>query len=189
MASKKSSVPILEIQTPPAAQVNLSTEQKDIKLLAKQPRMSSVLKGVKEGMLKAGIDTLLATIAGPIKEKIAPSLRNMGGAAELLEPAIGLAIEFALVLGIAEMISAFAPMAGGMMPGERKEEFAERGQLLGEWLREYAGERAGKQLLESAMMVLPLVMAHFSEVSLQDLQQIQGKASTEAAEVEEETTV
>src|SRR3990167_6590938 len=132
MAARKTSLtPVVEEAAAP------EKPSTTIEAIAKAPRMAAVLKGVKKGMITGGMDAMLTTIAGPIKEKILPSFRALGGPAELLEPALSLVIDFVVVLGFAEAISAFSGSIGGMMPGDKRAEFDERGQLLADVLREY----------------------------------------------------
>jgi hypothetical protein len=134
-----------------------------------ETRMSAVMKGFKEGALKAAFDKLIDAMAGPIIEKIVPNIRNLGLNVELLEPAVRLAITFAFMLGIAELTAWIAPMTAKVVPGQNQEDMALKGQKLAEWMRKYAGEKAGAQVVEAAISVFPLIMASFQDFSTADI--------------------
>ena len=148
-----------------------------------QPRMNAFVKGAKIGAMKAGANKLAKLIADPIKDAIIPKLREQfPGGIEVLGPAIELTIECIVLLGAGEL----AVMATGLIPTERKGEMEERGQMIAQFLREYAGEKAGTQLVEAAMAALPLVLAHFAEVSTEDMRALEQEPAEPQVETQTE---
>jgi len=135
-----------------------------------ESRMQIVMKGAKEGALKAIVDKLVDSISGPIAEAILPKFQSINpGAAILLEPAVRAALQFAFVMGIAELMTFAAPMATKVMPNANSQDMQHKSQLLAVWMRKYAGEKIGEQLVEAAIQVFPLVMEHFSQINTSDV--------------------
>ena len=182
MATKK--VPEAKlVLTPQEQEAKIAELTAQVRQAAPAGRMDEVLRGMKSGAMKAAFKKLVKIMADPIKEKIVPALKGVFPETEMLEPAIELAVGFILMLGTAELVS----WASSMLPGDKSGEMAERGKLLGSWMREYAGEEAGAQLFEVATMILPLILAQFSEISTPDLKFVLGKdEEAQPAEIEKE---
>lgn len=135
-----------------------------------ESRRATVMRGVKEGALKGMVDKLVHTMSDPVCQAIMPKFEaTFPGGAHLLEPAVKAALEFALIMGIAELMVFAAPTAAKVMPSSNPEDMARKGELLATWMRKYAGERVGETLVEAAMAVFPMVMEQFSEVKTADL--------------------
>lgn len=149
-----------------------------------EPRMTTFMRGAKIGAMKKVADELAAFIAGPIKEKIVPLLKEkFPGFANVVDPAVELIFSCVILLGFAEL----AAMGASMLPVEDKEKMADRGQLIAQFLREYAGEKAGEGVVEAAMTFLPFVLESFKGFSTQDLLLVaQGEAAKTEAETEPE---
>lgn len=163
----------------PKAQLKLKTEPEtstrriDMSTIANadaETRMQTVMKGAKEGALKAVVDKLVDSISGPIAEAILPKFQQINpGAATLLEPAVRAALQFAFIMGMAELMTFAAPMATKVMPNSNPQDMQHKSQLLSLWMRKYAGERIGEQLVDAAVQVFPLVMEHFSQIDASDV--------------------
>lgn len=135
-----------------------------------ESRKASVMKGIKEGALKALVDGLVSKMASPVMEAISPKFQEkFPGGAHLLEPAVQAALEFVIIMGVAELLLFAAPTAANIIPGSSPSELETKSQLLAIWMRKYAGERVGERMVEAALAVFPMVMEHFSEVNVQDL--------------------
>lgn len=135
-----------------------------------EDRMALVMKGAKEGALKAVVDKMVDAISGPIAEAILPKFQSINpGAATLLEPAVRAALQFAFIMGMAELMTFAAPMATKVMPNANAEDMQRKSQLLTIWMRKYAGERIGAQLVDAAVQVFPMVMEHFSQIDASDV--------------------
>jgi len=133
-------------------------------------RTNTVMKGVKEGALKGVVDKLVDSISGPVAEAILPKFQEMNpGATNLLEPAVRAALQFAFMMGIAELMIFAAPLAGKVVPNSSEEDMQRKSQVLAIWMRKYAGERIGEGLVEATISVFPLVMAHFSDINAEDV--------------------
>lgn len=137
-----------------------------------EARHISVMRGIKQGALKGMVDNLVDSMAGPIAESIMKNLKENHPNMELLEPAVRSALSFIVIMGVAEMINFAAPMAGRTLPQFTEENAVDKGRMLSQWMREYAGEKVGEQLIEATLQVFPMVMAHFSDISNDDLKMI-----------------
>lgn len=140
--------------------------------LLAETRTAVVMRGIKEGALKGGMDKLIDTLAQPIIDKIAPAFKALHPSTEMLEPAVQLIIKFIFMMGIAELTEFTAPMLGKALPASNEEDMAKKGKLLALWIRKHAGEKVGQQVVEAALAAFPLIMSHFSEISVSDLEAI-----------------
>lgn len=138
-----------------------------------ESRRETVMRGLKEGALKTIVDKMVGQVSGPIMQSIAPKFKeSFPEGAHLLEPAVQGALEFAFIMGIAELIMFAAPAAGRVMPSQNPEDLAHKTKLLATWMRKYAGERVGEGLVEAAAQVFPMIMDQFSSVQTSDLSMI-----------------
>jgi hypothetical protein len=154
-----------------------------------EARHLSVMRGIKQGALKGMVDKLVDSMSGPISESIVKNLSDNHPSLEVLEPAVKAALSFIVIMGIAELINVAAPMTGKTLPGLTEDNAAEKGKLLARWMREYAGEKVGSQVVEAGLQVFPLVMAHFSEIDTQDLKfvlDVDGDTPADKVETESE---
>lgn len=141
-----------------------------IQLSEAETRRMTVMRGVKEGALKSVVDKFVQTMSTPVTQAILPKFQAaFPNGAHLIEPAVKAALEFAFIMGIAELMVFAAPMASKVLPSANSEDMAKKSQLLVTWMRKYAGERVGEQLVEAAMAVFPMVMDQFSEINTADL--------------------
>jgi len=132
-------------------------------------RMAQVMRGMKEGALKKAFDALISKISEPIAVKIAESFKGMGPNTELVVPAIQLCVEFIFMMGTAEVVNFLGPQLGKVMPGGNDTSSVEKSRLLSIWMRKYAGEKVGAQIVEAAVQYLPLVLDGFQQFSAEDI--------------------
>lgn len=145
-----------------------------------ETRRATVMRGVKEGALKGMVDKLVHTMSDPVCQAILPKFQTtFPGGAHLLEPAVKAALEFAFIMGIAELMVFAAPTASKIVPSSNPEDLTRKSQLLATWMRKYAGERVGEQLVEAAMAVFPMVMEQFSEINTADVADLLGQPLVE----------
>ena len=145
-----------------------------------ETRRSTVMRGVKEGALKSVVDKLVHTMSDPVCQAIMPKFQaTFPNGTHLLEPAVKVALEFAFIMGIAELMVFAAPTASKIIPSSNPEDLSRKSQLLATWMRKYAGERVGEQLVEAAMTVFPMVMEQFSEINTADVADLLGQPLTE----------
>ncbi len=135
-----------------------------------ESRYLTVMRGVKEGALKGVVDTMVEKMSQPICQMVLPQFQQkFPDGAHLLEPAVRAALEFIIIMGIAELFAFAAPTVGKLVPSTTPEEAVKKGQLLAIWLRKYAGERVGEQLIQAATAIIPMVMEQFSGFTSSDL--------------------
>lgn len=134
-----------------------------------EARYISVMRGVKQGALKGMVDKMVDSLAGPISDSIVKNLSEDHPAMKVLEPAVRAALSFIVIMGVAELLLFAAPMAGKALPNISEDDAGEKGQLLARWMREYAGEKVGEEVVDAALHVFPLIMAQFSSVETDDL--------------------
>lgn len=135
-------------------------------------RRSDVMKGIQQGMVKAAVDQLVDTMAGPVTEAIMKNMSADHPSIEILEPAVKAAIRFCFIMGAAELMDFAAPMAGKYVPKLSEDKAIRKSRLLSQWMRKYAGERVGEQVVQAAIQVFPLVMSYFSEFDTEQLELI-----------------
>ena len=141
-----------------------------IQMTEVENRRATVMRGVKEGALKGVVDKMVHTMSDPVCQAILPKFKaTFPGGAHLLEPAVKAALEFVFLMGIAELMVFAAPTASKIIPSSSPDEVSRKGQLLATWMRKYAGERVGEQLVEAAMAVFPMIMDQFSEFNATDV--------------------
>jgi hypothetical protein len=160
----------------------MESKMTDAQLSDSDSRRITVMRGVKEGALKSVVDKLVHTMSDPVCQAIMPKFKEtfpQGG--HMLEPAVKVALEFAFIMGIAELMLFAAPTASRIIPTTSPEEMTKKSQLLATWMRKYAGERVGEQLVEAALAVFPMVMTQFSEISSTDVAEILGESTVELA--------
>ena len=141
-----------------------------------ETRRATVMRGVKEGALKTVVDKLVHTMSDPVCQAIMPKFQaTFPNGNHLLEPAVKAALEFAFIMGIAELMVFAAPAATKVIPSSNPEDLAQKSQLLATWMRKYAGERVGEQLVEAAMAVFPMIMEQFSGINTADVADLLGQ--------------
>jgi hypothetical protein len=148
-----------------------------------ETRRATVMRGVKEGALKGVVDKLVHTMSDPVCQAIMPKFQaTFPNGTHLLEPAVKAALEFAFIMGIAELMVFAAPTASKIVPSSSPEDLARKSQLLATWMRKYAGERVGEQLVEAALTVFPMVMEQFSDINTADVAELLGEPAVAAVE-------
>jgi len=153
-----------------------------IQMSESETRRAVVMRGVKEGALKGVVDKLIHTMSDPVCQAIMPKFQaTFPNGTNLLEPAVKAALEFAFLMGIAELMVFAAPTASRIIPASNAGDISRKSQLLATWMRKYAGERVGEQLVEAAMSVFPMVMEQFSEINTADVADLLGQPLEEPA--------
>lgn len=179
----------LDLETEP-----VKKEEKSMELDPREKRMAIVMKGMKEGALKTIVDKMVDSISGPVVDSIISKFKETNpAAATLAEPAVKAAFQFAFMMGMAELMDWAGPMAHKVMPNANQDNIERKSRFISIWMRKYAGERIGEELIEAVVKVFPMVMAEFSNVSVDDLELILGddeesntKAEFELQEMVEE---
>jgi len=132
-------------------------------------RRANVMQGIKQGAVKAAVDTVIASMTTPICEAIVGNLGKNHPQIHLLEPAVKSALNFIVIMGIAELMNFAGPMAGKHIPSLGEYDAAEKSRLLSVWMRKYAGEKMGEDVVHATLEFFPLIMAQFSDISTNDL--------------------
>jgi hypothetical protein len=131
----------------------------------KSKRLDPVLKGMREGALKKGIDIAVSPITKPVIEAINAKLKEAHPNLDLAAPLIAGGVQCSVILGMAE----FAELARPFVE-ERTSFDPKRVDLASELMRKYAGEKMGAEMVDLAFSFLPLIMSAFKEISISDMQ-------------------
>lgn len=137
-------------------------------------RKAVVMRGMKHGIAKGAVDNFVKMLSGPISEAITSKLAPDSPALKILQPAVEAILAFIIIMGTAEAISYMAPMIGSAAPSLGGENLAEKSGKLVHFMRNYAGERIGEQMIGAAISVFPLVMEQFSAITSADLDMVNG---------------
>lgn len=151
-----------------------------------ETRRAQVMRGVKEGAVKGVVDRMVDTMVGPVSEAIMPKLKQLNLDPTLLEPAVKAALRFMCIMGTAELIDFFGPMTTKIIPNSNEDVVKDKSMLLAKYMRKYAGERAGEDLVGAAMAVLPMVMTQFADIKTEDLVDLLSEDDEAPAKVAEE---
>lgn len=147
-------------------------------------RKAQVMRGMKEGVIKGVVDKAVDSMTGPIVASIMPKVGELNLDVNLVEPAVKAALRFAVTMGIAELFDFMSPMAAKVIPNSTEDDMKKKGALLAQWMRKYAGERVGEDLVSAAMAVFPLIMTQFAGINSADLQDVLSDSLGETATAE-----
>lgn len=141
-------------------------------------RASIYVRGMKHGVAKGAVDNFVKMISGPISEAITAKLAPDSPALKILQPAVETFLAFIIIAGTAEAISYLGPMMGQAVPsfGGGGDNVADKSQKLAHFMRNYAGERIGEEMVNVAISIFPLVMEQFSAITSTDLDIINGNS-------------
>lgn len=128
-------------------------------------RSDAFLKGVKVGAIKNGVEKVTAPISGPVANAINEKLQEIHPNTKLAAPMVDSAIKCAIIMGFAELLDVAAPYVG-----DRTNYDAKKIGLASEFMREFAGEKMGHEVVDLALQFVPIIMTAFAEVSVSDLQ-------------------
>lgn len=147
-------------------------------------RRAQVMRGLKEGAVKGVMDRMVDTMVGPVCEAIVPKLAGLNLDPALVEPAVKTALRFMCLMGTAELIDFVGPMTIKVMPNANEENINNKSALLAQYMRKYAGERVGEDLIGAAMAVFPMVIAQFAEIKTDDLAELLGDGTVDTVQAE-----
>lgn len=128
-------------------------------------RSEAFLKGVKVGAIKNGVEKVTAPISGPVADAINEKLQEIHPNTKLAAPMVDSAIKCAIIMGFAELLDVAAPYVG-----DRTNYDPKKINLASEFMREFAGEKMGHEVVDLALQFVPIIMTAFAEVSVSDLQ-------------------
>ena len=124
-------------------------------------RLDPFMQGLAKGAVKKGVDKVSQRVSLPVAEVINKKLQELHPNLAFTAPMIQSSMQAIIILGFAEMLD----IAGPHIPGE----MLTKASLGARFMREYAGEKAGSDIVDYAVQFLPVIMAAFSEVSEEDL--------------------
>jgi len=127
-----------------------------------QDRLASFTKGVKGGAMKGAVDKVISPVTAPVVEAINAKISEMHPNMQFTAPMIETLMKSALIMGMAEMVAIAAPALGGRFDPEKLD-------LISEFMREYAGEKFGTELVDSAVRFAPALISAFAEFSAADI--------------------
>jgi len=136
-------------------------EVQALNLGGERKRVDPFLKGIQEGAIKKGIDTVSGKVSLPMAEAISAKLQEMHPNMALTAPMVQSGMQAMIILGMAELLDVAGPHISGSV--------GSKAALGSQLMRRYAGEKVGADIVESAMQFLPVIMAAFSEMSEEDM--------------------
>lgn len=128
-------------------------------------RSKSFSKGIKQGVIKKSVDKAVSPVTGPVAEKINAKLQEIHPNTKLAAPMVESALKCAMIMGFAELLDVAAPFVG-----EKTNFDPQKVSLASEFMREYAGEKVGEDVVDLALQFVPIIMSAFTEFSVSDLQ-------------------
>ena len=139
-------------------------------------RLGPVMRGVKEGAVKEIVNKIVNAAVEPMMNAIGPKFVELfPNGSNLLEPAVRAGLEFVVIMGFAELAAFAGPMAYKVLPNANQDDMVRKSQLIATWMRKNAGERIGEQLVNAAVVALPLIMDQFKSVETNDLADLLGE--------------
>lgn len=124
-------------------------------------RIDPLVQGFREGAIKQGVNKVTEKVSLPVAEAINSKLQELHPNMALTGPMVQSLTQAIIILGCAEMID----IAGPRIPGD----MATKANLGSRFMRKYAGEKVGADVVDYAAQFFPLIMAAFSEVTEEDL--------------------
>jgi hypothetical protein len=132
----------------------------------KEKRLDPFKKGVKEGAIKKSLDKAISPITAAVAEAINEKLQTIHPNTKLAAPMVQSAIKCAIIMGFAELLDIASPVIG-----DRTSFDPEKVDLASHFMRKYAGEKLGTEVIDLAVQIAPIVMSAFTEFNLKDLQE------------------
>ncbi len=127
-------------------------------------RTGSFAKGMKAGAVKNALDKAVSPITTPVAEAINAKLAEIHPNLQFTAPMVESLMKSAIIMGLAEIVDMAGPAMGGKLPID-----ADRFAAITEFMREYAGEKFGNELVDSAVKFAPVVLGAFNEFSSEDI--------------------
>ena len=136
-------------------------------------RTTQFTSGIKQGLIKGSVESVLEQIADPLVDKLAPWFHDIHPGLAIADPAIKSAIEFAVLLALAEILQIGGP-AIAKVPGIKMspEEAQAKCLNLAEWMRKFSGEKLGEDLAETAAELVPAFVGMLKEANFGELMSV-----------------
>lgn len=131
-----------------------------------QQRMGSFTKGMKAGAIKGALDKAVSPITTPVAEAISAKLAEINPGLQLTAPMVETLMKSIIIMGLAELVDVASPAMKGHLPLENS-----KLEAVPEFMREYAGEKFGNEIVELAMKMAPMIMGAFSQFSAEEIRQ------------------
>lgn len=129
-------------------------------------KLESFSRGMKSGAVKRAMDKAVSPVTQPVAEAINAKLAELHPNMHLTAPMIETLIQSAIIIGLAEIVDMAGPALGGKLPID-----GNRIAVISEFMREYAGEKFGNEIVDSAVKFAPVVLNAFSQFSVEEIQQ------------------
>jgi len=111
-----------------------------------------------------------------VADVINAKLAEINPGMQMTGPMVETLIKSIMIMGMAELVDVASPAIGDRLPIK-----ADKLDAISEFMREYAGEKFGNEIVELAIKMVPLVMGAFAQFSVEDI-----KAATPHSEDEED---
>lgn len=136
----------------------------------RESRTKQMLRGVKYGVVKGTVDEALGLLATPIAAQITPRLHEIHPGLVLADSAI-LSLTESAILTVLAIIFEFGGPHIAKVPGLKMspEDAKAKAEALAGFMRNYAGEKLGEEIANTAAKLVPLVAGMLSDMDLSSL--------------------
>lgn len=122
-------------------------------------KMSPFWSGLKDGSKKKAIDKLVSNFSDPIADLILDQLVVKFPNLNISTPIVRAMVQCAAILLLSEAVGIVMPLASKNMTSSKKE----RLESVEAYLRNFAGQKAGEEMMDLACSVLPAVLEHLAD--------------------------
>lgn len=128
-----------------------------------RPRLDPFLKGLKAGSAKRAVDKLTSKISDPVAEILVLKIQAEFPQLVFAVPTIKSLVQAVIIMGVAELFGFASKHAEG------SESLKDKSIYLEQFLRNYAGQKTGEELVDLVTRLLPIIMESFKDLSSEDL--------------------
>lgn len=133
----------------------------------RESRTRQMMRGVKYGVVKGTVDEALGLLATPIAAQIIPRLHEFHPGLALADEAIQALVESA-ILTVLAIVFEFGGPHISKVPGIKMspDEAKAKADALAGFMRNYAGEKIGEEIANTAAKLVPLVAGMLADMDL-----------------------
>ena len=129
--------------------------------MTSKKRMNAFKKGLKQGVAKQSVDNTLSLVTAKVAEVLNDKLSAAGFSLILDEKILDEFMKCVIMLGIAEM----ADLAGDHVDEKNRLKI----DMISNFMREYSGEKCGRELVDILFKIIPVVFGVFAGYSAEEL--------------------
>lgn len=134
--------------------------------MKRETRTEAFARGMKAGAVKNTIDKAVSPITNPVVEAVSGKMKEIHPNFEMTAPMVESLLKAALIMGSAEILDIAMPYVD-----EHTQYSSAKVALASTFMREYAGEKVGTEVVDLALKFVPVIMGAISNLSTEDLKQ------------------